>query len=122
MNIEDLTKYYRPRIETTYETINRIDILIKNKPIDILEVNQKVEDLKTNANVLFDEIEEKYRQMQLAESAVVYANRDRNHQSDVDQQLNILENEFFAGDFEKVYSDATSIYRRNHVEETDDAR
>ena len=122
INIEDLNSYYTPKIEATYETINTIDILIKKKPIDVMEVNEKVEDLKTNANKLFDEIEEKYRQMQLAESAVVYANRDRQQQNDVDQQLNVLETQFFQGDFEKVYNEATNIYRRNHVEETDDGR
>ena len=122
INIEDLNSYYTPKIEATYETINTIDILIKKKPIDVMEVNEKVEDLKTNANKLFDEIEEKYRQMQLAESAVVYANRDRQQQNDVDQQLNVLETQFFQGDFEKVYNEATNIYRRNHVEETDNGR
>lgn len=120
INIEELNEIYRPRIESTYETINTIDILVKKKPIDVLEVNQRVEELKNNANSLFDEIEDKYRQMQLAESAVVYANRDRAHQSDVDQQLNQLETEFAAGQFETVYREATNIYRKNHAEETDD--
>ena len=122
MNIEELIQAYKPKIEATYETINQIDILVKKQPIDVEEVNQKVEDLKNNANKLFDEIEEKYRQMQLAESAIVYANRDRSHQTDVDQQLNVLETEFFNGDFDKVYQEATNIYRRNHVEESADGQ
>ena len=122
MNIEELIQAYKPKIEATYETINQIDILVKKQPIDVEEVNQKVEDLKNNANKLFDEIEEKHRQMQLAESAIVYANRDRSHQTDVDQQLNVLETEFFNGDFDKVYQEATNIYRRNHVEESADGQ
>ena len=81
-----------------------------------------MEELKKNANSLFDEIEEKYCQMQLAESAVIYANRDRAHQSDVDQQLNQLEVEFAAGEFDKVYREATNIYRKNHAEEATDGR
>ena len=60
--------------------------------------------------------------MQLAESAVIYANRDRSHQSDVDAQLNLLETEFAAGQFEKVYKEATALYRKNHVEESEDGR
>ena len=77
----------------------------------------QVEELKNTANGLFDEIEEKSREMQLAESAVVYANRDRYRQMDVDQQLNSLESSFFTGEFNKVYRDANAIYHRNHVEE-----
>ena len=59
----------------------------------------------------------KYREEQLAESAIVYANRDRNHQADVHQQLSVLEESFFEGEFVKVYHDANAIYRRMHVEE-----
>ena len=56
--------------------------------------------------------------MQLAESAVVYANRDRNHQDDVHQQLCLLEDNFYHGDFVKVYHDANAIFKRMHVEES----
>ena len=66
----------------------------------------------------YDEVEEKYRDSCLAESAIVYANRDRNHQADVNQQLSILEQNFYQGEFEKVYEDANSIYRRAHVEDS----
>ena len=122
MNIDNITNSYADKIANCYELINQIDILIKSKPIDVLAVNEKVEELKNTANGLFDEIEEKSREMQLAESAVVYANRDRNHQTDVDQQLRNLEEIFFTGEFDKVYRDATTIYRRNHVEEADNGR
>ena len=91
-------------------------------PKTLAAINEMVEQLKNTANTLFDDIEEKAREMKLAESAVVYANRDRNHQSDVNQALLELENSFFEGDFDKVYRDATVIYRRNHVEEVEDAR
>ena len=70
----------------------------------------------------FDEVENTYREQQLAESAIVYANRDRSHQSNVHQQLSILENLFFEGEFAKVYHDATNIYKRVHAEENDDSR
>ena len=67
---------------------------------------------------LFDEIENKFREMQLAESAVVYANRDRNHQDDVHQQLCLLEESFYHGEFVKVYHEANAIFKRMHVEES----
>ena len=56
--------------------------------------------------------------MQLAESAIVYANRDRNHQEDVHQQLNVLEEAFYNGEFVKVYHDANALFKRMHVEDS----
>ena len=77
--------------------------------------------LKSTANALFDEVENKFREMQLAESAVVYANRDRNHQDDVHQQLCALEDSFYHGEFVKVYHDANAIFKRMHVEDSGNA-
>ena len=81
-------------------------------------VNNKLEELKRIANSLFDELDEKVRTEQLAESAILYANRDRLQQSDVNQQLCVLEKAFFEGDFENVYHQATAIYRSKHVEDS----
>ena len=90
------------------------------QPIDVALVNDKVEQLKNVANRLFDDVENKHREEQLAESAIVYTNRDRKHQNDVHQQLNILEGAFFNGEFVRVYHEANALYRRMHVEEAAD--
>ena len=90
---------------------------MKVKPINVEQVNELVEDLKNTANVLFDDIEDKHRQQQLAESALVFGNRDRKHQADVNEQYTALEATFFEGDFAKVYHEANDLYRRMHAEE-----
>ena len=115
--IPDFSEPYRVRIEDCYDLLNEIDKAIKVQPIAVDDINEKVNILKSNANALFDEIENKFREMQLAESAVVYANRDRNHQDDVHQQLSALEKEFYHGEFVKVYHDANAIFKRMHVED-----
>lgn len=112
------SQQYKVRIEDCYELLNEIDKAVKVQPIAVDEINEKVDILKATANALFDEIENKYREMQLAESAVVYANRDRNHQDDVHQQLCLLEESFYHGEFVKVYHDANAIFKRMHVEES----
>ena len=56
---------------------------MKVQPIAVDTINEKVDILKATANALFDEVENKFREMQLAESAVVYANRDRNHPQEI---------------------------------------
>ena len=119
--LPNFTEQYKARIENCYDFLNEIDRAVKVQPIAVDEINEKVTVLKNTANDLFDEVENKYREMQLAESAVVYANRDRNHQDDVHQQLCQLEECFFNGEFVKVYHDANAIFKRMHVEESGNA-
>ena len=116
MNVPEFASHYVEKINSCYNLLNDIDILIKIKPIDVNGVSEKVEELKNLANNMFDEIENKAREMQLAESAIVYANRDRNHQADVHRRLNGLEKTFFEGDFETAYHDANGLYRTTHVD------
>ena len=118
--IPDFSSKYQDTINACYELLNDIYKVINIKPIDITYINAKVEELENLANPLFDEVDNKYRECQLAESAVVFANRDRHHQTDVSQQLSILEQQFFEGDFETVYHSATGIFHRSHVEEGHD--
>ena len=115
------TQQYRIRIEDCYDLLNQIDKTVKVQPIAVDEINEKVDVLKNTANSLFDDVENKFREMQLAESAIVYANRDRNHQDDVHQQLCLLEDAFYHGEFVKVYHDANAIFKRMHVEESGNA-
>ena len=115
------TQQYKVRIEDCYDLLNEIDKAVKVQPIAVDEINEKVDVLKSTANALFDEVENKFREMQLAESAVVYANRDRNHQDDVHQQLCALEDSFYHGEFVKVYHDANAIFKRMHVEDSGNA-
>ena len=91
MGLPEFAEGYQGQLETCYELLNVIDRTLKVQPIDVGYINNKVEELKNLANNFFEEIENRYREQQLAESAIVYANRDRNHQSDVHQQLSVLE-------------------------------
>ena len=115
------SQQYKVRIEDCYYLLNEIDKAVKVKPIAVDDINEKVGVLKSTASALFDEVENKFREMQLAESAIVYANRDRNHQEDVHQQLCALEESFYQGEFVKVYHDANAIFKRMHVEDTGNA-
>ena len=117
IGIEQVEQQYSYQLENVYKALNEIHVLLQAKPIDVKNINDRIEELKRTANDFFEEVENKFRDSQLAESAVVYANRDRNHQTDVHQQLSVLENDFFNGDFANVYKSANSIYNRSHVED-----
>ncbi len=117
MNLPDFSSQYKEQIDHCYELLNDIDKEIKVKPIDVASINMKVEDLKSNASLLFDEIDTKYRECQLAESAIVYANRDRNQQTEVNNRLTELESKFFEGDFENVYHETSDLFKHTHIED-----
>ena len=116
MRLPEYKKSFDARIDECYELLNEIDRTIKVRPIDVALINQKVEELKLKASVLLDDIDNKERECRLAESAIVYANRDRIHQADVHNQLLELENRFYQGQFETVYHEADKLFRRSHVE------
>ncbi len=117
MNLPELAANYKESIDYCYELLNDIDKEIKIKPINVASINMKVEDLKNSASLLFDEIDTKYRECQLAESAIVYANRDRNQQSGVNNRLNELEAKFFEGDFENVYHQTSDLFKNTHIDD-----
>ena len=117
LGIPAFAESYQAHIESCYTLLNEIDQALKVKPINVEEINAKVEQLKNTANVFFDEVDNRIREAQLAESAIVFANRDRKQQMDLHQRLNVLEKQFFDGDFVKVYHDARDLYRRSHIED-----
>lgn len=117
MDVPNFTSKYHEQIEHIYDLLNSLDSSLKVKPIDVNNINCVAEELKSEANIFFDDVEDKYRDCMLAESAIVYANRDRAHQNDVDQQLGVLEQNFFNGEFDKVYNEANAIFHRTHVED-----
>jgi len=117
IRVDVVEQQYSYQLENVFKNLNEINLLLQAKPIDVKNINDRIEELKRTANEFFEEVENKFRDSQLAESAVVYANRDRNHQTDVHQQLSVLENDFFQGEFANVYKNANSIYNRSHVED-----
>ena len=117
LDVENYSNRFTEEIENCYSLLNDIDQSLKVKPIDVDAINQKVEQLKNTANVFFDDVENGIKEAQLAESAIVFANRDREHQMDMHLRLNALEKQFYDGDFVKVYHDARDLFKRNHVEE-----
>ena len=118
IGIDEYEKKYREDIEICYELLNEIDKLVKMTPIQVNFLNEKVEELKCKANDLFDSVQNDLTNSQLAESSIVYANRDRYHQVDVHQQLLIEEKTFYNGDFQKTYQDVVQLLKRKHIEES----
>lgn len=117
INLPEHTSKYNDKIATCYELLNEIDRQIKTIPIDVAFINEKVEELKSTANSLCEDVEKEASVERLAENAIIYANRDRVHQNDVHRQLNICEKEFYQGDFERAYHDVVDLLKQQHIED-----
>lgn len=117
MNMPSIEANYSLTVEKCYNLLNDIDIVVKTRPIDVKTVSEKVEELKTISKELFEDVDKQVANMKLAESAIVYNNQDRLHQSDVHTKLVSVERDFFNGEFEKVYRTANEIYKNSHVED-----
>ncbi|MPN04953.1 Septation ring formation regulator EzrA [bioreactor metagenome] len=118
INLPEHTAQFMEKIVNCYNLLNEIDRYIKTIPIDVALINGKVDELKNLANAVCEEVEKEVSVEQLAESAIIYANRDRVHQNDVHQQLNLYEKEFYQGDFDKAYHDVIDLLKKQHIDDT----
>ena len=58
-----------------------------------------------------------HNMMVLAENAILYANQDRFHLSDINELVKHAEEYFWAGEFENAYTTAGDALKRVHANE-----
>ncbi len=117
LSMDNVFATYKDEINQCYTLIDDLNKVLQTIPINVGLVNSKLEELKNIATDVFSAVSNLCHEAKLAESSIVYANRDRNRQNDVHTQLVTLEKEFYAGNFEDVYHNANKIYRARHVED-----
>ena len=115
IGVDSFTSLYKEKIDAVYEVLNDIYTEVQSQPINVEEVNNKINNLKNMANVMFEDIESKARNARLAENSLVALNRDRDEQ-DINQTSNQLEVSFYKGEFQSVYSQANSLFKNRHSE------
>ncbi len=115
INVESFTALYKEKLDAVYDVLNDIHECVQHQPIDVEDINNKINSLKNIANPMFEDIENKVRSARVAEKSLVILNRDRDEQ-DVNQTANQLDLSFLKGDFQNVYSQANSLYRNRHTE------
>ena len=117
INIENIAKKYSDKINRIHELMNEIHKLLFISPINVDEVNLlkteleslQSEVLSSNGGVSVDS-----HLMIMAESAVLYANRQRLAFNDVNQLLNQTELLFDEGEFEQAYISAGNVLQKIH--------
>ena len=118
VNIKEYEDKYHDSIENCYALLDEIDRLVKEEPIDVNLVNEKVEEFKNIANQLFETVDNDVNLVRFAESAILLANRDRNHQADVHEQLKLCEEEFYRAEFNETYRDVIQLLKRKHIDDS----
>ncbi|MCR5332401.1 MAG: septation ring formation regulator EzrA [Bacilli bacterium] len=117
MDVENISTKYAEKFDRLYEIINSINGLLNVTPIDVDAVNEYIKELHSlNGEVLENgSIAQDYNMKVLAENAILYANRDRNHFADIDNLVSQAENLYNNGEFEQSYVIAGSALEKIRV-------
>lgn len=119
INIQSVTEKYRVPFDHMYELLNSVYKCLIAQPIDVEQVNQQVGEIKELGNSLLDDgqVKQDHNMMVLAENAIVYANSDRFHLSDINELVKHAEEYFRAGEFENAYTTVGDALKRVHANE-----
>lgn len=105
INVKNIDEKYSGQFDHFYELLNSICSLLAKSPIDVDQVNSYVNELQSLKEDILDDgaIAQDFNIKVLAENAIIYANRDRHHFSDIDDLVKQAESLFNNGEFEKAY-------------------
>lgn len=95
-----------------YQLIDSIAFTVKQTPIDVIQVNQFADELRTLAKTLNERVDREYNNANLAEATIVYLNRYRTQYSDVQNKLTDEEVRFFNGSFADVYNNSIETVKQ----------
>ncbi|MCR5349157.1 MAG: septation ring formation regulator EzrA [Bacilli bacterium] len=112
IGLDCVKEKYEATIDECYGYIDQIFGLVHTLPIDIDAVNEVVSRLNEVGNACSSAIMGDYEQCMLADSAIVYANRDRRHLGEVNDALKQTESYYFSGDFHRAYSETSACLKR----------
>ena len=112
INLASVWDKYREDIERYYGYIDEIFQSLSNLPIDVVRVNELVAALHQECDATNNAIKSDYEQMLLADSAILFANRDRPHIGEMDATVIQAESLYFMGDFKRAYEETVAAVRR----------
>lgn len=111
MNVSAYSEKLNPRFDQAYSSLEVIDNALQVMPIDVKTINANIKMLKEEGQALLEEVDAQYNLSVLAENAIVYANRDRQHLSDIQKLVSQSEAMFYEGNFEKSYIETGNILK-----------
>ncbi len=118
ISIEEYAKIHRYSIDDIYELLSKIHDSLVRLPIDVELVNTYVEKLSTSGAVVINTIESDLNYMSLAETAMVFGNRERGQFNDTHMTLTQCEKLFFSGEFKKCYDQSGVLLQNSRMHNT----
>lgn len=112
IGIEIVSQKYQPTIDECYGYIDEINRICHELPIDVGAINEVVGKLRDVGSACIDSVTSDYEQARLADSAILYANRDRRHLGEINDMIKQIETLYYSGDFSRAYSETTNCLKR----------
>lgn len=120
INIKSVSEKYRVAFDHFYSLLNSVYKRLIVQPINVEEVNREIGEMKELAGSLLDDegqVKQDYNMSVLAENAIVFANSDRFHLSDINELVKHAEEYFRSGEFENAYTTVGDALKRVHTNE-----
>ncbi len=119
VSLDVFTEKYALKIDSIYDSIDLLYKTLKTLPIDVKKVGELVKSLNDVGDKTMFDIENEYNMMQMADAAILFANRDRQHMNNIDKLITQSEKLYFNAEFENAYvetGNALKIIRQTGVE------
>ena len=115
-NLPIIPKKYYVELNEAQQAIKEIIVELERKPIDTETLNTRVDTARDLVFKLFGETKEMMKTAMFAEMAIVYGNRYRSEEEDLDKNLTFAESLFYKGDYKKSLE--ISINALNRIDNT----
>ena len=115
-NLPIIPKKYYVELNEAQQAIKEIIVELERKPIDTETLNTRVDTARDLVFKLFGQTKEMMKTAMFAEMAIVYGNRYRSDEEDLDKNLTFAETLFLKGDYKKSLE--ISINALNRIDNT----
>ena len=115
-NLPIIPKKYYVELNEAQQAIKEIIVELDKKPIDTETLNTRVDTARDLVFKLFGETKEMMKTAMFAEMAIVYGNRYRSEEEELDKNLLFAESLFYKGDYKKSLE--ISINALNRIDNT----
>ena len=115
-NLPIIPKKYYVQLNEAQQAIKEIIVELEKKPIDTETLNTRVDTARDLVFKLFGQTKEMMKTAMFAEMAIVYGNRYRCEEDELDKNLLFAESLFFKGDYKKSLE--ISINALNRIDNT----
>lgn len=110
--IPSVSEKYKSKIDEVYQYLEKINTTAMVLPIQVHEINNAVSYLNFQGESILNQIDQEETMLKLAESSLIYINKDRAEFPELNNLVKQNEKAFFAGEFEKAYNETSKIIKR----------